>query len=323
MNDKPLISIIIPTYNRAHLIGETLDSILAQTYTKWECIVVDDGSHDKTEEVINTYSVNDSRIKYVHRPQDRLPGGNAARNYGFELSQGEYIQWVDSDDLIKPSKLEVQVNKLIDREGKIVCLCKAEMFNSQGKTRFKKSVEFSRLSFFEDYITRRLDMGTTQPLWRKSFLTTQGLYDEELRRGQDFDFLSRISSSEKFDFTYVDESLVKVRLDDNVRITSTEYDSKSHRYLLESFLKVNKMLISKDLNTGMYIKFLNILIGKILYSVQNFDYDTAIEAIKSITFSVKQNKYKFHFYRLRFIINFLSYSKNKGYHNLRRFLFIK
>ena len=66
MIKSPLISIIIPTYNRAHIIGETLDSIIAQTYTNWECIVVDDGSSDNTAEVMAKYIVKDSRFRYYN-----------------------------------------------------------------------------------------------------------------------------------------------------------------------------------------------------------------------------------------------------------------
>jgi len=106
INKKPLISIIIPTYNRAHLIGETLDSIIAQTYQNWECIVVDDGSDDDTEEVMKSYIQNDNRIYYYHRPEEHLPGGNGARNFGFEKSTGEYIQWFDSDDLMEPNSIK-------------------------------------------------------------------------------------------------------------------------------------------------------------------------------------------------------------------------
>ena len=96
----PIVSIIIPTYNRAHLISETLDSILTQTYTHWECIVVDDGSDDSTAELLAGYCKKDARFQYHQRPNDRPKGANACRNYGFELCKGEYINWFDSDDLM-------------------------------------------------------------------------------------------------------------------------------------------------------------------------------------------------------------------------------
>ena len=73
MTNNPLVSIIIPTYNRAHLIGETLDSVLAQTYQNWECIIVDDGSSDNTDDVVNDYVKKDPRFKYYYRPDEHLP----------------------------------------------------------------------------------------------------------------------------------------------------------------------------------------------------------------------------------------------------------
>jgi len=116
---EPLVSIIIPTYNRAHLIGETLDSVLAQTYTHWECIVVDDGSSDSTSEILETYCKQDSRFQYHHRPIDKPKGANACRNYGFELSKGEYINWLDSDDLVSHNKIEEQLKILLQEHGEL------------------------------------------------------------------------------------------------------------------------------------------------------------------------------------------------------------
>ena len=79
---KELVSIIIPTFNRANLISYTLDSVLNQDYTSWECLVVDDGSTDKTQEVVLGYIQKDSRIKLLHRPNDWIKGANSCRNYG-------------------------------------------------------------------------------------------------------------------------------------------------------------------------------------------------------------------------------------------------
>src|SRR5690606_11844101 len=121
MPKQPLVSIIIPTYNRAHLISETLDSVLAQTYTNWECIVVDDGSTDATEALLHGYMEKDSRFQYHKRPDRHLPGGNGARNYGFELSQGEYIQWFDSDDVMLPGFLDKKVELFKDDIDLVIC----------------------------------------------------------------------------------------------------------------------------------------------------------------------------------------------------------
>ena len=107
-----LISLIIPTFNRAHLLGETLESIIDMEYSFWECLVIDDGSIDYTPELMEFYTSQDSRIKNFLRPASKPKGANACRNYGFEKSKGEYINFFDSDDLIHPAKLTRQLKYL-------------------------------------------------------------------------------------------------------------------------------------------------------------------------------------------------------------------
>ena len=95
-------SIIIPTYNRANLIQPTLDSILAQTFSSWECIIIDDGSTDNTKEVIHEYCEKDDRFRYVYQENAER---SAARNNGIRHAQGEWICFLDSDDLYATNHL--------------------------------------------------------------------------------------------------------------------------------------------------------------------------------------------------------------------------
>src|SRR5690606_7788857 len=113
MTELPMVSIITPTFNRANLIGETLDSVLAQTYQNWECIVVDDGSTDNTDEILKNYCYKDARFQYHHRPADRLRGGNPARNYGFEKGKGEFVMFLDSDDLFIKTAVKERVENAL------------------------------------------------------------------------------------------------------------------------------------------------------------------------------------------------------------------
>lgn len=106
--DNPLISIIIPTYNRAHLISETLDSIISQTYTNWECIVVDDGSTDGTCYLIDEYVKHDIRFKYLIN--ERTKGAQGARNVGLLNAKGEYIQFFDSDNIMYSNHLKMKID---------------------------------------------------------------------------------------------------------------------------------------------------------------------------------------------------------------------
>jgi teichuronic acid biosynthesis glycosyltransferase TuaG len=104
-----LFSIIIPTFNRAKLIQPTLDSILAQTYDQWECIVVDDGSTDHTGEVIQKYTAKDERFRYVYQENAER---SAARNNGIKNARGQWICFLDSDDLYEQNYLSELITKL-------------------------------------------------------------------------------------------------------------------------------------------------------------------------------------------------------------------
>lgn len=197
MNRK-LVSIIIPTYNRSHLLGETLDSVLSQTYLKWECLVVDDGSNDYTDELMEFYCELDERIRYYRRPNHRSKGANACRNYGFELSKGAYIQWLDSDDLISKNKLEEQVRLLEQENEDAVAICKWASFKlnfndymieSKPEKYSKVKTPFELFEFFGYY------GGFMAPhayLVCRNQVIKAGNWDEFLIINQDGEFFSRL-----------------------------------------------------------------------------------------------------------------------------------
>lgn len=111
MDNMPFFSIVIPTYNRAHLISKTLDSVLAQDFQDFEIIIVDDGSTDATELVVQPYL--NERVHYYKKTNEERA---VARNFGTKKAQGEYICWFDSDDIMKPIHLShayhlIQTNK--------------------------------------------------------------------------------------------------------------------------------------------------------------------------------------------------------------------
>ena len=110
-NIKPKVSIVICTYNRAHLIEKAIGSILTQTFSDWELLIIDDASKDNTEEVVKKYYQDDKRISYIRQPQNVGIARN--RNTGIELSKGEYIAVLDSDDeWIDTNKLQKQIDFL-------------------------------------------------------------------------------------------------------------------------------------------------------------------------------------------------------------------
>lgn len=104
-----LVSIIVPCYNQAQFLPEALQSVLEQSYTNWECIIVNDGSPDDTERVAQEWLAKDSRFKYVYKENGGL---SSARNAGLENAVGDYIQFLDCDDLIEREKLESSLHLL-------------------------------------------------------------------------------------------------------------------------------------------------------------------------------------------------------------------
>ena len=187
--EQPLVSIIIPTYNRAYLIGETLDSVLAQTYTHWECIVVDDGSTDTTDAVLKSYCDKDARFKYVQRPDTHKPGGNGARNYGFELSKGEYIQWFDSDDVMLPEYLSERVKLFLPYTAMVICTGYSVDENLNNRV-FKDMPIIDNL--FRNYVLWQSKIMLPSVIFTKLFLKDKQLFDETLTRAQENEFFSRL-----------------------------------------------------------------------------------------------------------------------------------
>src|SRR5436190_2202411 len=105
----PKVSIIVPSYNREHLIRDTLDSIKKQIYSAWECIIIDDGSTDGTFSVIKQYCEEDERFQMFVRPESKPKGPSSCRNYGMEKATGDYVIFLDSDDLLAPFCLEARL----------------------------------------------------------------------------------------------------------------------------------------------------------------------------------------------------------------------
>ncbi|WJS95135.1 glycosyltransferase family 2 protein [Flavobacterium johnsoniae] len=204
-----LISIIIPTYNRANLIIETLDSIAQQTYKNWECIIVDDGSTDNTEQLLAAYLSSDNRFQYYKRPEERLKGPNSCRNYGFELSKGDYIKWFDSDDILLPEALESISNNFLKQPDLIVSSLQYIDFNNKI---LNKKHAFRSENVIRDYMTAKITYYTFTPTWKTSFLNLQpNLFDETITNLDDWDFNLRMLYQNPA-VIYLDEEHIQYRV---------------------------------------------------------------------------------------------------------------
>lgn len=117
MSDQPLVSVIMPAYNSEKFMAESIASVIGQTYINWELIVVDDGSNDRTIDVCRNFSENDKRIHFISQENK---GQGSARNKGIEHSNGDYIAFIDSDDLWLPDKLELQLPQFLTGKSDLI-----------------------------------------------------------------------------------------------------------------------------------------------------------------------------------------------------------
>jgi glycosyltransferase involved in cell wall biosynthesis len=207
-----LISIIIPTYNRAHLISETLDSILAQDYKNWECIIIDDGSNDNTADVVEVYLKKDKRFQYHNRPENRLKGPNSCRNYGFELSMGEWIKWFDSDDLFFENALHRNADYFNTNTD--VIISSLQYVDNKGYN-IERKHEFISTNLIESYLVKNITFYTFTPTWKRSFILKQvEIFDENISTLDDWDFNLRMLYQNPI-IQYIDEPLIKYRVHEN------------------------------------------------------------------------------------------------------------
>ncbi|MEW4925272.1 glycosyltransferase family 2 protein [Algibacter sp. 2305UL17-15] len=196
---NPLISILIPTYNRAGLIGETLASVLGQEYKKWECIVVDDGSTDETDKILNAFCKIDSRFIYAHRPSNRQKGANACRNYGFEISKGDFIQLLDSDDILEPNCLSERVNLIVKSPDTDVLVRDTGVIVDANKEFTAINIDpdkKSREAYLRLFLSYHVPWHTSSALYKRNVFSTCK-FDERLARFQDVSFNIKILSANK------------------------------------------------------------------------------------------------------------------------------
>jgi glycosyltransferase involved in cell wall biosynthesis len=246
-----LVSIIVPVYNRADIVHETMESISQQDYIHWEVIFVDDGSTDESIKILKSYSDKDSRVRYYIRPTDLPKGANACRNYGLSLAKGIYIKWVDSDDLLVKSALSIQVLTLEANPTLKVCFGQGIFFNATThnlEERWSRKVYSDSISW--DYIRNSIRWPIGGPLWRKEFLPALP-FDNTLKNSQEWLMhglqLLRLKSG---DYAIIEDDVYLIRRG-NLRMSSyrdSRYyynQAKARRILLLESFKTSSTIIFK------------------------------------------------------------------------------
>ncbi|WP_051199739.1 glycosyltransferase family 2 protein [Christiangramia echinicola] len=245
-----MISITIPTYNRAKFLPRAISSILNQSNQNWELIISDDGSTDDTEAVVGKY-LSDPRIKYL---KNSNAGATAARNSGVKVSTGDFITFLDSDDEAKPNWLEA-FQKEIENEAEVVC-CGYEYLDHKGNL-IRENYPIDMGPLYNNRIGRFTNGGVF--LIKKEYFQKIGGYDENVKSGQHSEMairLFQILDQNKIEIKNIYKPLIKVHVHQGPKIRSdhkaiflgNSYTLNKH----ESLFSKHKLIYANYLSVGAH-----------------------------------------------------------------------
>lgn len=206
--EPPKISVIIPCYNQGRYLQEAVDSVRAQTYRHWECIIVNDGSNDNTKEVALQLCSVDSRIRYVEKQNGGL---SSARNRGLDNANGEYIQFLDADDRIEPTKFSSSLLKEVEGD---IFMCNFYFFKSTGE-QIRPSFKLKHENFNFSSILTAWDQEFVFPphcgLF-KSSLFTDLRFNQQLKAREDWLMWLQLYLKPGLKTVFIDQPLAAYRL---------------------------------------------------------------------------------------------------------------
>ncbi len=274
-----MISIIIPIYNRAHLIEETLDSIKEQTYENWECIIVDDGSTDDTLMVVEQFIANDSRFKLYKRPKDLLKGPSSCRNYGVSLSSGAFIQFFDSDDVMHPDHLKLKREAIGDKDF-VICQLKAfkgdfdRSLFSQAATDTIKTPD----DVLEAFVTGEFPMMMVAPLWQANSIKPYLPIREDLHILEDHELYVRALAVQQ-DYIIINQPLIYYRVGS---ASSTNRFYKEVSYGLVSYFEAKRTALANIATPKVKLSILKMTLGFFRMALAERDLESATACLRFI-----------------------------------------
>lgn len=237
INHPPLISVVIPTYNRAEFISSAIDSVLSQTHRNLELIIVDDGSTDNTEKIVNKYD----SVRYI---KINNHGVGYARNIGIKASKGEYIAFLDSDDMWSCNKLELQLSHYLEHPDAGIIVGSCGYIDKNGNKIGSKDISPPVISNEEMEIFMAIPGGPCNVLIKKSILDDIGGFDTSLLRSEDRDLWMRISR--KYPVYGIQEVTCLVRLHQTPRHKINFDVIKNNRVLVNKRIKNKKFKRKAD-----------------------------------------------------------------------------
>lgn len=258
VKQNPLVSIIMPAFNAEHFIRESIDSIQQQTYKNWELWITNDASTDDTQKIVEKY-IKDERIHLVNFPVNR--GLAVARNAGIEKSNGEYVAFLDSDDLWLPEKLDHQIKFHRDYPEIGLSFTNFNTFDKTGECDCPRDVGNHKMASYPAIDVSSLfyknTIGILTVMVKKEILDTVGYFDSDFRSVEDHDLWIRIAKV-GYKFGYLDEKLALYRLSEGGLSRSLrKYKSQRKKFLRKHYPVIDENIFSKKAWGTFYRHFGN------------------------------------------------------------------
>lgn len=259
MDRKQMVSVIIPTYNRAHSIGASIQSVLNQTWQSFEIIVVDDGSTDNTRQVVEHF--DDDRIRYIG--MEKNGGASRARNEGIRQSKCDFIAFLDSDDEWMPQKLEKQMQEMLQAPEKVgVVYCRMRGCKKDGSFIYCPELSLKKEQLEGNLLGNLVAsnvIGTPAMLVRRKCLEQTGGFDEGLRCLEDWELVLRIA--EKWEIGFVDEILVDIHFSEDSVSGNRKGYVETRCYMIAKYWE---LMVQRDI--------LNKMVEEVLLSAKHIGY---------------------------------------------------
>ena len=208
----------MPSFNKAKYISESINSVISQTYTNWELIIVDDYSNDDSQEIISSFASKFDSIKTHFNPENK--GANYCRNLGIESAKGSYIIFLDADDLLAKDCLKNRILK-IQNTNFDFCVFTMQVFFKKVGDSFA-TWKPNSLKPLNDFLFHKLPWQTMQPIWKTDFIRSIGGFNQDFERMQDVELHTRALLAENVLFKQiVDKPDCYYRIDDDRKIFNT------------------------------------------------------------------------------------------------------
>ncbi|ANW96307.1 hypothetical protein AXE80_08460 [Wenyingzhuangia fucanilytica] len=280
MHNQSLITIILTTYNRAHLIRETLDSIIAQTYSNWKCIIIDDNSNDNTSEVIQEYIKKDIRFQYHVKGDKYVKGLSASRNMGMDLIETtDFIHFFDDDDIMHPQKFEIQLKEFEKYSNLDLTVFPTVNFKDGEKLNIElinQKVESNIIAnIAEDFILLKRIFTAQVPLIKYEYIK-EVRFNEQLFYAEEWEVFNKLFFTKSTKASYVNKPLYYHRKH-NISITANFYGKTNIKEISnnQAFINVYQVVKNSPLFNGrIFSRF-------ITFAYNNKQNDELLTKIKS------------------------------------------